>query len=188
MTPAHRRRSESTKAAILAAARRRFIDEGYERTTIRAIAADAHIDPAMVMRYFGSKEQLFRQVSDYDLRLPDLTAMPREEIGERVVRHLIELWETDRSLLALMRTAVADPVEAGKMRELFGTQVLRTVAALYDGDIEKAAPRAGLAATQVLGLALCRYALEFPPVVAMSVEDIVAWYGPTLQRYVAGEV
>lgn len=187
MTPAHRRRSESTKAAILAAARRRFIDEGYERTTIRAIAADAHIDPAMVMRYFGSKELLFRQVGDYDLRLPDLTAIPRDEIGARIVRHLLDLWETDRSLLALLRTAVADPAEAVKMRDVFGTQVLHAVSTLHGGDSRKAALRAGLVATQVLGLVVCRYALEFPPVVAMSADELVAWYGPTIQRYAVGE-
>ena len=67
------RRSDRTRAAILAAARERFAADGYERATIRAIAADAAIDPAMVMRYFGNKEKLFAAAAEFDLRLPDLS-------------------------------------------------------------------------------------------------------------------
>ncbi len=67
-----RRSSEQTKAVILAAARERFAADGYDRATIRHIAADAAIDPSMVMRYFGSKERLFAAAADFDLRLPDV--------------------------------------------------------------------------------------------------------------------
>ncbi|WP_369028272.1 TetR/AcrR family transcriptional regulator, partial [Nocardia farcinica] len=77
-----RRSSEETKAVILAAARERFAADGYDRATIRAIAGDAGIDPAMVMRYFGNKERLFAAAAEFDLELPDLTAVPREQIGE----------------------------------------------------------------------------------------------------------
>src|SRR5262245_18351681 len=65
------RRSDATRAAILAAARERFAADGYERATIRAIAADANIDPAMVMRYYGSKERLFAAAAELELHLPD---------------------------------------------------------------------------------------------------------------------
>src|SRR6266581_4742344 len=75
------RRSDTTKAAILAAARQHFAASGYERATIRAIAADAGIDPAMVMRYFGNKEKLFAAAAEFDLRLPDLAAVPRGTLG-----------------------------------------------------------------------------------------------------------
>ena len=72
-----RRTSQDTKAAILAAARERFGTAGFQAATIRAIAADAGIDPSMVMRYFGSKDQLFAAVAEFDLRFPDFTAMDR---------------------------------------------------------------------------------------------------------------
>ena len=73
-----RRSSEETKAVILAAARERFAESGFERATIRAIAADANIDPSMVMRYFGNKDQLFAAAADFDLRFPTCPAsIPR---------------------------------------------------------------------------------------------------------------
>src|SRR5215217_6909295 len=89
-----------TKQAILAAARERFAADGYERATIRAIAADARIDPAMVIRYFGSKEKLFAAAAEFELRLPALDGVPRERIGERLVEHFVRRWEGDESLLA----------------------------------------------------------------------------------------
>src|ERR687890_791509 len=75
-------RSEQTMAAILGAARRRFAADGFERTTIRAIAAEAGIDPSMVMRYYGSKDGLFAAAAAVHLHLPDLAAVPRRRLGE----------------------------------------------------------------------------------------------------------
>ena len=74
------RRSDRTKAAILRATRERLAAHGYDRTTIRAVAADAGIDPSMVMRYFGNKAQLFDAALDIDLRVPDLTGAPPAEL------------------------------------------------------------------------------------------------------------
>ena len=76
-----RRSSTETKAVILAAARERFAESGFERATIRAIAADANIDPSMVMRYFGNKDQLFAAAADFDLQIPDLSDVDREQVG-----------------------------------------------------------------------------------------------------------
>jgi AcrR family transcriptional regulator len=85
------RRSDQTKARILKAARRLFSAEGYERSTIRAVAADADIDPSMVMRYFTSKEGLFAAAASFDLDLPDLTGVPRSERGRRLAEHYLRL-------------------------------------------------------------------------------------------------
>src|SRR5213593_3726749 len=87
------RRSDRTKAAILATARKHFAAYGYERATIRAIARKAGIDPAMVMRYFGTKEKLFAAAAEFDLRLPDLAAVPRDAIGSVLVGHFLDRWE-----------------------------------------------------------------------------------------------
>jgi AcrR family transcriptional regulator len=194
--PAGGRRSDRTRAAILTAARERFAADGYERATIRAIAADAAIDPAMVMRYFGNKEKLFAAAAEFDLRLPDLSALPREELGAALTSHFLDRWEGDESLKALLRASVTNEVAADRMRELFAAQLGPTIAKLFAStasaaDADRAssvdvATRAGLVATQALGFALCRYVLALPPVANLSREEAVAWLGPTITRYLTG--
>lgn len=177
------RRSDATKEAILAAARERFAADGYERATIRAIAADAGIDPAMVMRYFGNKEKLFAAAAEFDLRLPDVTGIPADEVGTRLAAHVLDRWDGDETLMALLRAAVTNPAAAERMREIFAAQLGPAVLAVAPDD---APGRAGLVATQVLGLALTRYVLRLPPVVAMDRDAVVGWLGPVLQHYLTG--
>ena len=176
------RRSDRSRAAILAAARDRFAADGYERATIRAIAADARIDPAMVMRYFGSKEKLFAAAAEFDLRLPDLTAIPREQIGAVLVRHFVDRWDGDGTLTALLRVGVTHESAAERMRDIFASQLVALMTG-WTGDEAGARVRAGLVASQILGLALCRYVLSLPPVAALSPDEVVEWLGPTVQRY-----
>jgi AcrR family transcriptional regulator len=175
-----RRSSEHTKAQILAAARERFGQSGYERATIRAIAADAGIDPSMVMRYFGSKEGLFTAAARFDLELPDLTAVARGSVGRRLVAHFVERWERDEALVVLLRAAGTNAMAAQKMADIFSTQLLPVVTAVGAKDPQRCA---GLIATQMLGLALCRYVLRLAPVTAMSRAEIEQQLGPTVQRY-----
>ncbi len=85
--------------------------------------------------------------------------------------------------MILLRTGVTNEGAAERMRTILATQLAPVAAKLCD-DPSQAPVRAGLAATQVLGMALCRYVLRFPPVVAMTREEIVAWLGPTVQRYI----
>lgn len=182
------RRSERTKAAILAAARERFAAVGYERATIRSIAAQAAIDPAMVMRYYRNKERLFAAAAKFDLRLPDLAALPRGTVGGAgggLVAHFLDRWESDDTLMALLRAAVSHNVAAARMRAIFAKQVAPTVAALR-AEPATAATRAGLIGSQILGLALCRYVLRLPPVVALDRAEVIKWLGPTIQQYLTG--
>ncbi|WP_129667620.1 TetR family transcriptional regulator [Phytoactinopolyspora endophytica] len=181
-----RRTSDETKAIILAAARERFAREGYERTTIRGIAADARIDASMVMRYFGNKERLFTAASDFDLKLPALADLPREQVGRLLVEHFLDRWEEDEALMVLLRSGVTNDDAAERMRSIFARQ-LWPVAVELDGDASSAARRAGLAASQILGLALCRYILRLPSIAEMSRDEVVEWLGPTLQRYLTEE-
>jgi AcrR family transcriptional regulator len=176
------RRSDATRAAILTAARERFASDGYERATIRAIAADAAIDPAMVMRYYGNKEKLFAAAAEFDLRIPDLDEVPRDEIGAVLVRHIVTRWEEDETLMALLRAGATNEAAAERMRVICAEQIAPVVLKVCP-DPASAPSRAGILATQVLGLALCRYVLRFPPVVEMPVDEVVRWVGPTLQRY-----
>lgn len=180
-----RRSSSETKAVILAAARERFAADGYERATIRAIAADARIDPSMVMRYFGTKEQLFADAADFDLELPDLTQVPRDQLGITVAAHFLDRWERDEALIILLRVGVTNAVVAERMRTIFAAQ-LGPIVAGTTPDPRDAAVRAGLVASQVLGMALCRYVLAFPPLVNMERQAVIDRIGPTLQRYLTG--
>src|SRR5690242_21500 len=95
MNAANRRGAEATRSRILGAARRLFAAEGFERTTVRAVAAAASIDPALVLRYFGSKEQLFAAAAAFELRLPDPAISPRDRLGATLVAHFLDRWEGD---------------------------------------------------------------------------------------------
>lgn len=176
------RRSDRTKAAILRAARERFAAQGYERTTIRAVASDAGIDPSMVMRYFGNKAQLFDGTLAIDLRLPDLTGVPADELAPTLVRHFLERWEgdpADDALLVLMRSAVTNEQAAARMHEIFAAQVAPTLAASLGA--EAAAHRAGLVSAQLLGLGLTRYLLRLPAVTALTPDGIESGLAPAIQ-------
>ena len=112
-----RRSSEQTKAVILAAAREQFAKSGFERATIRAIAADANIDPSMVMRYFGSKDQLFAAAADFDLAA---TRICRASITTSWVRRWstasLNRWEHDEYSLVLLRSSATNAEAAQRMR------------------------------------------------------------------------
>jgi AcrR family transcriptional regulator len=179
-------RSLPAREAILGAARTRFATDGYDRATVRAIAADARVDPSMVMRYFGSKRQLFALTAEFDLRLPDLSSAPREQVGHVLATHLLDRWEDDDGLQILLRTATTDDDAAQRMQAIFAGQLAPHLAALA-GDPATAITRAGLVATQALGVALCRYVLRLPPIVAMSPAELVTWIAPTLQRYLVAQ-
>ncbi|MFC9845198.1 TetR family transcriptional regulator [Streptomyces sp. NPDC060223] len=176
------RRSDATRTAILAAARERFAADGYERATIRAIAKDARIDPSMVMRYYGSKDGLFAAVLDVDLRLPDPQDLDPHDVGRVLVGHFLDLWEKNEVFTAMLRVGVTNEAGAERMQSVFRDQIA-PVALRACPDPEQAPTRAALCASQLLGLALTRYVLRFPPTVALSREEIVVWLGPTVQRY-----
>jgi len=183
MSEVRPRRSDATRAAILRAARERFAADGYERATIRAIAADAAIDPSMVMRYYGSKERLFAAAAEFDLRLPDLSGVAPHQVATVLIGHFLDRWEGDETLMALLRAGVTNPAAGERMREIFAAQLRPVVERLTSDESEV---RAGLVASQILGIALCRYILKLPPVAAMERAVIIAWISPAVHQYLLG--
>ena len=173
-------KADRTRAVILTAARERFAESGYAGATIRSIAADANIDPSMVMRYFGSKDQLFAAAAEFDLRFPDLSDVEPSQVGHAIVAHFLDRWEDDEALVVLLRSATTNAEAAQRMTDIFAGQLLPAIAKIVPDD---AARRAGLIGTQVLGMALCRFVLRLPPVVAMTRAELIDSLGPTLQRY-----
>ncbi len=194
--PAHtgRRPGESgARDAILAAARAEFAAAGYDGATIRAIAARAAVDPALVHHYFGAKEHLFeaavRLPMSPAMLVPELLATDREHIGEQVVLRFLGAWEEPANrpvLLAVLRSAVCNEQAAELVRRFLVKEVFAPLArALGQPDAEL---RATLVGSQFIGLALMRYVGRVEPVASADVASLAAAVGPTVQRYLTGPV
>lgn len=183
------RDAQESKARILTAARKLFLEKGFEPTTIRAIGAAAEIHPSLVIRYFHTKEELFLDSVQWDLHLPQLRTITKADRGRVLIRHFLQEWEDEGEpkvgLPTMLRVALSHPEGATLLTRMLQTQL---VPALAGGSDSKAGRRAALIATQTLGLALTRYVLKLPPVVHLSAKDIEEAIGPTLQRYLDLEV
>lgn len=160
-------RSAPTRAAILSAARSRFAADGYEKATIRAIAADAGIDASMVIRYYGSKAELFEASAAIDLALRE--TVPTHEGPERVAEEyghaFMSRWEsgTNEVEQLLIRTALTHQEAVGQVQRIFDEQIKPPILAALADDPD-AELRAALVMTQTLGLAICRYLLGLDPI------------------------
>ena len=115
--------------------------------------------------------------------MPDLTSLPKRDVGAALVQHFLHRWEGDEALMALLRAGVTNESAAARLQSIFATQMAPLVAKLCGGPRAAAAPRAGLIASQILGLALCRYVLKLPPVVGLKPDEIVRRVGATVQAY-----
>lgn len=182
-TPLQNGKGATTRTLIQEAARQRFAADGYAKATIRAIAADAGVDPALVMRYFGTKEALFAAAVRFDLRLPDLAAVPRAQVGRLLADHFFRRWEEDDTLKALLRVACTDQNGIDQLRSLFSAQLVPAIAQLRGGGAAETLLRAALVASQMLGLAVTRYILALKPLADLPHADAVAWIAPTIDRY-----
>ncbi len=187
--PAH------TRKTILDAAMQTFVETGFEKASIRKIAGAAKVDPALVHRYFGTKDELFIAALDVPIApsevLPQVVAGGRAEVGERLVRTFLSIWDSPRgdAGVAILRSAVAHPWIARLLREFVFTRVILpafTEIGLDDDPLRDR--RATLVASQILGLALTRYVLRFEPLASASEAELVAAIGPTLQRYITGDI
>ena len=183
-----RRGSPDTRQAILLAARDVFADKGYDAASIRAIAAAAGCDPALVHHYFGSKDQLFlatvQAPVDPGEVIPRVLAGGREGAGARLVGTVLGIWDdpvTGAAALALLRSALQHEWSARMLREFLTTQVLRRVVAQLA--VDDAPLRAGLVASQMVGLIGARYLLRIEPVASAPAQVLAAQVGPTIDRY-----
>jgi len=182
----------STRAEITAAAARRFAAAGYDATSLRQVAADASVDPALVRRFFGDKEQLFTAVAsaliDPERAVAAVAGGPPEAAGERLLRYFLSLLgDVSRPgpLLGVIRSAVTSEHAAGLLRRLLAEQVLREIAVSFPSGRPEFG--AALAASQLVGLAVARYAVRLPPLTAADTEELVSAIAPVLQYYLTGQ-
>lgn len=176
-----------TREKILAAARFHFSEAGYEGATIRAIAGEAGVDPALVLHYFGSKEGVFVAAVEFPIDpaevLPGLLAPGLEGLGERLVRFFLGAWDSPAGspLLGLIRSVVGNERAAALVRDFVSREVLGRIAEALE--LDQPQLRASLAASQLIGLAMLRYVVKLEPLAAAEPDEVAAWLGPTLQRY-----
>lgn len=177
--------STATRAEILEAARKLFALNGYDRTTVRAIAAAAGVNPAMVHYFFGSKERVFVAALELPVTpaeaLPALLAGPRDRFGERVAGFALALWRdpgTRAPLLALLRSSVDNEQAAGMLREFFNAAVIGRVADALG------VPRFRLAAAigQGIGLMLFRYVVGIEPLASADEAELAEQLGAMVQH------
>lgn len=177
-----------TREEILAVARRRFATYGYDATSLRGIAADAQVDPALLIHYFGTKEGLFTEATGLPVRLSELLsaldgATPREA-AETLVRGYLQVVDSDQSrnaILALIRSAVSNEKAATMLREFLTAELLSSIAEITD--FPNAPLRASLVAAQLVGIAMLRHVVRVEPVANASPDEIAALVAPVIARY-----
>ncbi len=179
-----------TRTAILDAARTLFAGNGFDRTSIRAIAAAADVDPALVVHYFGPKEKVFLAAVELPFEpeaiLPRLLEGDRATIGGRFARFVVTLLEDEAArarVLAIIRAAASEPAAAALLRELVESRIRDPIA--HALGVEDAELRASLVGSQVVGLAMARYVVGVEPLASLPPDNVVASIAPTLQRYLA---
>jgi AcrR family transcriptional regulator len=177
-----------TRDAILAVARRRFATRGYDATSLRGIAAEAQVDPALLIHYFGTKEGLFIAATGLPARLSELFAgldgADRHESAGALVRGYLAVVDSDQSrnaILALVRSAVSNERAATMMREFLTKELLSVIAGWTQAP--DAPLRACMVAAQLVGIAMLRHVVRVDPVVTASPDEIVALVAPVIEQY-----
>lgn len=179
----------TTREEILAAARAAFAAQGYERTTIRGIATNAGVDPALVVRYYGSKERLFQQAIGWPFPpekvIEQLITGDPGQIGARLARFVVDTWEgkDGERIVALVRAAGAHNEAASALGDFLTHGIIAPAAAALD--IHTTPLRAGLVSAQLLGVTLTRYVLRAGPLADATPDQLAAVLAPQLQQLLA---
>jgi len=191
MSRGRRPGTTETRGAILEAAREAFAAKGFRGTTIRGVAAEARVDPALVHHYFGTKDDLFlaalRMPLDPRVVLPAVLQEGLDGAAERLLRAFLSVWDDPiarQPLVAMVRSSLAPDSPGNLLQEGMLRMVLKPLAeALPARDAER---RAQLVASQMIGLIMMRYVLALEPLASMPRDELVAWVAPNLQRYLTG--
>lgn len=183
----------ATPEAIRAAARRQFSELGYDRATIRSIAAEAGVDPALVVHHFGSKQQLFLEAVQLPFPVEALVERivegPRSQVGERVIRFVLAVLDDPEARArweGMIRAAASEPEAARVLRDVLSAKVFGPLAERLGGD--DAALRASLSGSQIVGFVMARLVVGVEPLASLDDETVVRALAPTLQRYLVGSI
>ena len=177
-----------TRASIVDAARTSFAAKGYDKTSLRGIARDAAVDPALVHHYFAGKAALFAETMAVSVNPVELIGRvlegDRDQLGRRLVETFLGVWEQPahrESLVALVRSSLTSEEAARMVREFLGREVFGRIAAATGAADPQL--RGALAAAQMIGLVVARYVVRLPGVADASPDQLVDHLAPVLQRY-----
>jgi AcrR family transcriptional regulator len=183
--------TSGTREAILVAAGQQFAEHGYDRASLRGIAAEAGVDQKLIAHFFGSKQQLFIAAVGLPLNpaevLPAILAGDPDAVGERLARLLVDVLERPQlhqRLTGVVRATASEPQVARMLREFLTRELLGPAAELLGGD--DGPFRANLVGSQLVGLLMTRYVIAIEPLASMPPDLVAAAVAPTLQRYLVG--
>jgi AcrR family transcriptional regulator len=182
-----------TREAILGAARKLFAERGYSGASMRAIAAEAGVDASLVVHFFESKAGLLVEAIEWPFdpedEIPGLLADGPDHVGAQLARLLVDTWDREGSrhaIITLLRAATIEPRSAELLRTFIQLRLFGPLLARLGSDQPEI--RGELCASQMLGLGLARYVIAFEPLASADGARVVAWAGPTLQRYLTGDL
>jgi AcrR family transcriptional regulator len=183
----------STRDEILDAARRLFSERGYQGATMRAIAAEAGVDAALIVHFFGSKAGLLAEAVEWpfdpEVEMPKLLVDGRRHVGRHLAALFVRTWDdegTRHPVLILLRAATVEPQAAEMLSEFMGKRIYRPL--MEQLDVDHPELRSDLVVSQLVGLGLVRYLQPLEPLASATPEHIIDWIAPTLQRYLTGKL
>ncbi len=178
------RKGQRTRRRILVAAREVFAKVGYERATIRGIAAAAGVDKSSIIKYFGTKQGLFREAVHWDIPVAELTSDDPAQTTDNYARSMLTAWAADPNgpMAVLLRASMTSEDAADILRSHITAQAVDAVAATIDAP--DARLRAALAGAMLMGIASQRYILKMPDLADVDIEDILRLAAPLLQQLI----
>ncbi|GAA5195553.1 TetR family transcriptional regulator [Arthrobacter gyeryongensis] len=183
-----------SRELILATARRLFAEHGFDGTSLRQVAREAEVDPAMVHHFFKGKDELFAQSvelpADPDEVLAGVESLDPAKRSEAIVRAVLRLWESpaQHGLVAFVRGTIGSKAKTALLREMVARTILSRITAGLPGSPEEAKMRGNLVATQIVGLMLMRYVVRLEPLASASQDEVVRLVAPNVQHYLTGEL
>lgn len=169
---------------ILAAARKCFAEVGYEKATLRMIAAEADSDKSSVVKYFGNKDQLFRESVYWTIPINDLSTGEAGGSAENYLRAMLSAWAKDphSPMAVLLRASMTSEDAAEILRSHITTQSVEQVLQRMEGP--DAELRAGLFAAMMMGIASGRHLLRLPGLAEADLSDVLRVAAPAIRALI----
>ncbi|WP_370331857.1 TetR family transcriptional regulator [Mycolicibacterium hippocampi] len=188
--------ASDTRDRILSSARDLFARNGIDNTSIRAIAAGAGVDPALVHHYFGTKTQLFAAAIQIPIDpmtiIGPLREVPVEQIGRVLPSLLLPIWDSElgKGFIATLRSILAgsNVSDVSLFRAFLQDVITAEVGSRVDDPPGSGRIRVQFVASQLVGIVMARYILELEPFKSLPVQQVVDTVAPNLQRYLTGDL
>ncbi len=183
-----------TRGDIVDAAKRVFAGKGYDGASLRAIAREAGVDPALVHHYFDGKASLFvaAMALPFDPRHVREQSSSPSSVGAGIILGFLTMWDraegTGSSFAFCVAAMAASTNVADAMREFVADRVWKNNPTHLGERANLTHRRRALVSSQLMGLAFTRYILRVPPVSTATPRQIACWAGPTLDRYISGVI